>query len=62
MAYAIAHIRGGNEMGEQWREDGRMMKKKNTFTDFVDCAKYVIAEKWTSPARLVIEGGSAGGC
>jgi len=40
VAYAIAHIRGGDEMGEQWREDGRMMKKKNTFTDFVDCAKF----------------------
>jgi oligopeptidase B len=61
VAYAIAHIRGGNEMGEQWREDGRMMKKKNTFTDFVDCAKYLIGEKWTSPSRLMIEGGSAGG-
>jgi oligopeptidase B len=43
------------------REDGRMMKKKNTFTDFVDCAKYLIGEKWTSPSRLMIEGGSAGG-
>jgi oligopeptidase B len=61
VAYAIAHIRGGNEMGEQWREDGRMMKKKNTFTDFVDCAKYLIGEKWTSPSRLMIEGASAGG-
>ena len=61
VAYAIAHIRGGDEMGEQWREDGRMMKKKNTFTDFVDCAKFLIGEKWTSPSRLMIEGGSAGG-
>ena len=61
VTYAIAHIRGGNEMGEQWREDGRMMKKKNTFTDFVDCAKYLIGEKWTSPSLLMIEGGSAGG-
>jgi oligopeptidase B len=61
VVYAIAHIRGGNEMGEQWREDGRMMKKKNTFTDFVDCAKYLIGEKWTSPSLLMIEGGSAGG-
>src|SRR5581483_5397109 len=61
VVYAIAHIRGGNEMGEQWREDGRMMKKKNTFNDFVDCAKYLIGEKWTSPTKLMIEGGSAGG-
>ncbi len=61
MAYAIAHIRGGNEMGEKWREDGMLMKKKNTFTDFVDSAEYLVREKWTSPDRLVIEGGSAGG-
>ena len=61
VAYAIAHIRGGNEMGEKWREDGMLMKKKNTFSDFVDCAEYLIHEKWTSPDRLVIEGGSAGG-
>jgi oligopeptidase B len=61
MAYAIAHIRGGNEMGEQWREDGMLMKKKNTFNDFIDCAEYLIQEKWTSNRRLVIEGGSAGG-
>ena len=61
MVYAIAHIRGGNEMGEQWREDGMLMKKKNTFNDFVDSAKYLIQENWTSKDRLVIEGGSAGG-
>jgi len=61
MAYAIAHIRGGDEMGEQWREDGMLMKKKNTFFDFIDCAEYLIAQKWTSKERLVIEGGSAGG-
>jgi len=61
MAYAIAHIRGGNEMGEKWREDGMLMKKKNTFWDFIDCAQYLVAEKWTSKDRLVIEGGSAGG-
>lgn len=61
MAYAIAHIRGGDEMGEQWREDGMLMKKKNTFQDFVDCAAYLVRENWTSPERLVIEGGSAGG-
>jgi oligopeptidase B len=61
MAYAIAHIRGGDEMGEQWREDGMLMKKKNTFFDFIDCAEYLIREKWASKDRLVIEGGSAGG-
>jgi oligopeptidase B len=61
MSYAIAHIRGGDEMGEKWREDGMLMKKKNTFFDFVDCAEFLIKEKWTSADRLVIEGGSAGG-
>jgi len=61
MAYAIAHIRGGDEMGEKWREDGMLMKKKNTFTDFIDCAEYLIQNQWTSKDRLVIEGGSAGG-
>jgi oligopeptidase B len=61
MAYAIAHIRGGDEMGEQWREDGMLMKKKNTFFDFIDCAEYLVQQKWTSKDRLVIEGGSAGG-
>jgi oligopeptidase B len=61
MAYAIAHIRGGNEMGEKWREDGMLMNKKNTFSDFIDCAQYLIDDKWTSPDRLLIEGGSAGG-
>jgi len=61
MAYAIAHIRGGDEMGEKWREGGMLMKKKNTFYDFVDSAQYLVDQKWTSPDRLVIEGGSAGG-
>ena len=61
MAYAIAHIRGGDEMGEAWHDNGMLMKKKNTFTDFIDCADYLIAQKWTSKERLVIEGGSAGG-
>jgi oligopeptidase B len=61
MAFAVAHIRGGDEMGEQWREDGMLMKKKNTFYDFVDCAEYLIKQKWTTSQRLVIEGGSAGG-
>ena len=61
MAYAIAHIRGGDEMGEKWREDGMLMKKKNTFQDFIDSAEYLIAQKYTSKNKLVIEGGSAGG-
>jgi oligopeptidase B len=59
--FAIAHVRGGNEMGEAWHDDGMLMKKKNTFFDFVDCAAFLVKEKWTSPDRLLIEGGSAGG-
>ena len=61
MIYVIAHIRGGNELGEKWHDDGMLMKKKNTFFDFVDSAEWLVKEKWTSPDRLVIEGGSAGG-
>ncbi len=61
MTYAIAHIRGGSELGEKWRQDGRMFKKMNTFNDFVDSAKWLIANKYTSSDRLVIQGGSAGG-
>jgi oligopeptidase B len=61
VAFAIAHIRGGNELGENWHRDGMLMKKKNTFFDFIDCAEFLVGDKWTSPARLVIEGGSAGG-
>ncbi|WP_445722028.1 S9 family peptidase [Flavobacterium sp.] len=59
--YAIAHIRGGEDLGRQWYEDGKLLKKKNTFTDFIDCSKYVIAQKYTSPEHLYAEGGSAGG-
>ena len=60
-AYAIAHVRGGQEMGRQWYEDGKLLNKKNTFTDFVDCAQYLIDEGYTSSERLFAEGGSAGG-
>jgi len=59
--YVIAHIRGGGEMGEPWRDAGRMMQKQNTFSDFADCAEFLIREKYTSADRLAIEGGSAGG-
>ncbi|MEZ5427920.1 MAG: S9 family peptidase [Pyrinomonadaceae bacterium] len=61
MIYAIAHIRGGSEMGEKWRRDGRMFKKLNTFYDFIDSAKWLIENRYTSSDRLVIQGGSAGG-
>lgn len=61
MIYAIAHIRGGSELGEKWRQDGRMFKKKNTFNDFVDSAQWLIENKYTAADRLVIQGGSAGG-
>ncbi|TDE44925.1 S9 family peptidase [Flavobacterium rhamnosiphilum] len=59
--YAIAHIRGGEDLGRQWYDDGKLLKKKNTFTDFVDCSKFLIDEKYTSPEHLYAEGGSAGG-
>ncbi len=59
--WAIAHIRGGQEMGRQWYDDGKMFKKKNTFNDFVDCAKFLISEKYTSSEHLYAYGGSAGG-
>ncbi len=59
--YAIAHVRGGEDLGRQWYEDGKLLKKKNTFTDFIDCSKYVIAQNYTSAAHLYVEGGSAGG-
>jgi oligopeptidase B len=59
--YVIAHIRGGGEMGEEWRQAGRMMNKLNTFTDFIASAEHLIKNKYTSSDRLVIQGGSAGG-
>ena len=61
MIYGIAHIRGGSELGEKWRQDGRMFKKLNTFNDFVDSAEWLVNNKYTSSDRLVIQGGSAGG-
>lgn len=60
-AYAIAHIRGGQEMGRSWYEDGKLLKKKNTFTDFIACGEYLIAQKYTSASKQFAMGGSAGG-
>ena len=59
--YAIAHIRGGQEMGRAWYDDGKMMKKKNTFNDFVDVGQYLVDNKYTSKDRMIANGGSAGG-
>ncbi len=59
--YAVAHIRGGGEMGRQWYEDGKLLAKKNTFTDFIACARHLVDDGWTSADRLVAMGGSAGG-
>ncbi len=61
IVFAVAHVRGGGEMGRRWYEDGKLMAKKNTFTDFVACASHLFSVGWTSPERLVAEGGSAGG-
>ncbi len=59
--YAIAHVRGGQEMGRRWYDDGKMLKKKNTFNDFVDVADYLIAQQYTTRELMVAHGGSAGG-
>jgi len=59
--FAIAHIRGGQEMGRAWYEDGKLLKKKNTFMDFIDCGDYLVAQKFTNPGLLFASGGSAGG-
>jgi len=59
--YALAHIRGGEELGRRWYEDGKLLNKKNTFTDFIACAEYLVREKYADPRRLFAEGGSAGG-
>jgi len=59
--YAIAHVRGGGEMGKIWYDQGKMLNKKNTFTDFISCAEFLISEKYTNKDKLIIDGGSAGG-
>jgi oligopeptidase B len=59
--FAVAHVRGGQEMGRYWYEDGKLMKKKNTFTDFIDCTRHLVAEKYGAPDQVYAEGGSAGG-
>ncbi len=59
--YAVAHVRGGSEFGRQWYEDGRLLNKMNTFTDFIACAEYLIAEKYTAPDKMIFAGFSAGG-
>ncbi len=61
MIFAIAHVRGGSEMGRQWYDDGKMLKKKNTFNDFIDAGEYLVKAGYTRPDRLVANGGSAGG-
>lgn len=61
MVYAIAHIRGGQEMGRQWYEDGKLLKKKNTFTDFIDVTNYLVGQGYAAPNRVAAMGGSAGG-
>jgi oligopeptidase B len=59
--YAIAHVRGGGEMGRHWYDDGKLLRKTNTFTDFVACAQHLVKQGWTSPRRLIARGASAGG-
>ncbi len=58
---AIAHVRGGGEMGRRWYDDGKILHKTNTFTDFIACAQHLVKQGWTSPQRLIARGGSAGG-
>jgi oligopeptidase B len=59
--YAYAHIRGGGEFGQKWHDNGRMLLKKNTFTDFINCAAFLEKQQFTSPRHMIISGGSAGG-
>ena len=61
VVYAIAHIRGGQEMGRRWYDDGHLLKKKNSFTDFIDVTRYLVAQKYAAPGRVAAMGGSAGG-
>src|SRR5258706_12391219 len=61
MVFAIENVRGGGDRGKLWYDAGKLMKKKNTFTDFVACAETLVRRKYTSPDKLVIQGGSAGG-
>ncbi|MGA8209182.1 MAG: S9 family peptidase [Nocardioidaceae bacterium] len=61
VGFAIAHVRGGGEMGRRWYDEGKLLRKRNTFTDFVACARHLAETGWTSPDRLAAEGGSAGG-
>lgn len=61
VSFAIAHVRGGGELGKPWYEDGKLASKANTFTDFIACAEHLVAGNWTTPDRLAIRGGSAGG-
>jgi oligopeptidase B len=61
VVFAIAHVRGGGEMGRRWYEEGKLLAKRNTFTDFVACAETLVRHGWTTAARLVARGGSAGG-
>ncbi len=61
VVFAVAHVRGGGELGRRWYLDGKLLHKRNTFTDFIACAEHLVAEGWTSPERLSIRGGSAGG-
>jgi oligopeptidase B len=60
-AYAIAHVRGGQEMGRAWYDNGKLLNKKNTFSDFIDCAEFLVKGNYTSRERLCASGGSAGG-
>ena len=60
-AYAIAHVRGGQELGRDWYEDGKLLRKRNTFTDFIACGEHLVTEGYTAPDRLYANGGSAGG-
>jgi len=61
MIFAIAHVRGGGDRGRTWYDDGKLLAKKNTFTDFIACAESLVRRHYTSPAQLIIQGGSAGG-